>query len=42
MAPSNLEDMVEREREHAAAARLWLVYLALVIVGTVWFFLFRQ
>lgn len=41
MAPSNPEDPIEREREHTAALGLWLVYFAFVILGSVWFFLFR-
>ena len=42
MSPSNPQDPIEREREHAASLGLWLVYFAFVIVGTVWFILFRQ
>ena len=41
MAPSNPEDPIEREREHAAALGLWFVYFVFVILGSVWFFLFR-
>lgn len=41
VAPSNLEDPIEREREHAAALGVWFVYFAFVILGLVWFFLFR-
>jgi hypothetical protein len=41
VAPSNPEDPIECEREHAAALGLWLVYFAFVILGSVWFFLFR-
>lgn len=41
MAPSSPEDPIERDREHAAALGLWLVYFAFVILGSVWFFLFR-
>lgn len=41
MAPSKSEDPIERDREHAASLKLWLVYFAFVILGTVWFFLFR-
>ncbi len=42
MAPSNPDDPVECEREHAAALGLWLIYLLFVVLGTVWFLMFRQ
>ncbi|WP_332816671.1 hypothetical protein [Sphingopyxis sp.] len=38
----NSDDPIERDREHAAALGLWFVYFAFVILGTVWFLLFRQ
>jgi len=41
VASSNPEDPIERDREHAAALGLWLVYFAFVILGSIWFFLFR-
>jgi len=40
--PSNLDDPVERAREHAAALGLWIIYGIFVVLGTIWFLLFRQ
>jgi hypothetical protein len=41
VAPWNPEDPIDRDREHAASLGLWIVYFAFVILGSVWFFLFR-
>ncbi len=41
MTPSDSDDPIKRDREHAAGLGLWVVYFAFVILGTVWFLLFR-
>lgn len=41
MAP-DLDDPVERDREHAAAIGFWVIFLAFTILGAIWFMLFRQ